>query len=131
MFSESVNQNSNTDYLITHVEKKHIDTIKKARDYVVNKIGIRENGLVSIEITVDEINTEKLNVVFYTKNEYVVVKAFVELVNRCCHMFQVTKGNPIEPFPTNITTVDQLKSCSQKDHYVFISWSVDLLNNFE
>ena len=133
MYSESIikSEYQTHDYLITHVERKQYESIKKASEYVVKKIGISTDGLTSIEITVDEFNTEKLNIVLYTKNESVGVKAFVELVNRCAHMFQLTKGDIIEPFPTNITTVDELKSCPQYNHYIFISWSVDFLNGYE
>ena len=131
MLPENTNQKTTLNYLITHVERKQYQSIKTASEYVLKKIGISNNGLVSIEVTEDDFNTEKLNIVVYTKDESIGVNAFVELVNRCANMFQLTKGDTIKPFPTNITTVDELKSCPQYNHYIFISWSVDLLNGYE
>ena len=113
-------------FLITQVDNKPGDfnTLASARDGIIEEVDV-EHIILSYP---EGANREAIEITIKTYSETEAVRALIMLVNKCEKMFRnkrhkiVAGDDHINPFPTTITTIHELRAHPQPMHWVYISW---------
>ena len=113
-------------FITTHVENKpgNFETLASVRDNIIKEVGV-EHIILSYT---EGANREAIEITIKTYSETEAVRALIMLVNKCEKMFRnkrhkiVADNEHINPFPTTITTIQELRAHPQPMHWVYISW---------
>lgn len=113
-------------FLTTQVENNpgNFETLSSVRYNIIKGVNVEHIILHYPEGA----NREVIEITIKTYSETEAVRALIMLVNKCEKMFRnkrhkiVADDEHINPFPTTITTVKELKAHPQPMHWVYISW---------
>ena len=113
-------------FLTTQVKNKpgDFETLASERDNIIKEVDV-EHIILSYP---EGANREEIEITIKTYNETEAVRALIMLVNKCEKMFRnkrhkiVAGDEHINPFPTTITTIQELRAHPQPMHLVYISW---------
>jgi hypothetical protein len=113
-------------FLITQVENKHgnFENLASVRDNIIKKVDVEHIVLSYPEGE----NSKVIEITIRTNRETDAVQALIMLVNKCEKMFRnklhkiVSDNEHINPFPTTIATVRELRAHPQPMHLIYISW---------
>ena len=113
-------------FLTTQVENKpgNFETLASERDNIIEEVDV-EHIILSYP---EGANREAIEITIKTYSEMEAVRALIMLVNKCEKMFRNKRhkidadDEHINPFPTTIATVQELKAHPQPMHRIYISW---------